>query len=120
MKRRWKWIEGWEGAYAVSNMGDVASKRGKTPRLLAQRPDLDGHQCVTLSRNGQRVSVRVMYLVANAFLPRRLSMTRTYHRDGNKRNNRADNLVHQSERERIGSALARAGRHLMDMDRRIS
>lgn len=100
---KWYPIAGYENEYMVSNLGKVKSlvrpirslygeKKKTTERILKPYVVLSGYEQVTLSKNGLFRNVRVHKLVADAFVanPGRNSIIN--HKDGNKRNNRADNL----------------------------
>ena len=76
--------------YDVTQDGKVINLR--TGRIL--KPDLiwDGYERVTLSQNGKLKRFRVHRLVADAFIPNPFNLPFVNHIDGNKRNNKIDNL----------------------------
>lgn len=89
---QWLDVRGFEGFYQVSNLGRVrslprATTRGKILKG-AGRPYLG----VRLTANGRYFSRRVHRLVAEAFVPNPDNLPVVDHIDGNKLNNRADNL----------------------------
>ena len=94
MNEIWKEIEGYEGKYEVSNLGNVRSlkyARSNKVKLLKQASD-HGYKRVNLFKNGKRKSHWVHRLVAIAFLPNPNNLPQVNHKDENKTNNRMDNL----------------------------
>ena len=66
----WRWIEGYEGDYKVSNFGRVMSvKFGKTKILRQSLNRKGGYKKVALVKNGKQRTYKVHRLVAAAFLP---------------------------------------------------
>lgn len=92
MKEIWKNIPDYEEKYQISNFGRVKSlpRNGtiKTPRIMSLSNDKNGYKLVTLCG----VSKRVHRLVASAFIPNIHSKPHINHIDGDKGNNRVDNL----------------------------
>lgn len=77
--------------YEVSSLGKVRNK--KTGKVLAQNTDGKGHYLhVALWKNNVGVTKNVHPLVAKAFVPNPEGKPEVNHKDGNKRNNAADNL----------------------------
>ena len=100
----WRPVVGYEGFYEVSNLGRVRSldrvidhgRNGSTNlrgRILsASVPDKKHYSSVGLSAGGAYRHAMVHTLVATAFIgPRPIGME-CCHNDGDKNNNRADNL----------------------------
>lgn len=90
----WKYIPGWEGVYQISNMGRVKSfkqtSNGKILSLVNRNGD---YFSVVLQGVGKkRQSARVHRLVAEAFIPNPDNLPEVNHIDGNKQNNRVENL----------------------------
>lgn len=54
--------------------------------------DKNGNVVVTLEKNGVSEKVPVAYMVAKTFVPNPKNLPYVRHKDGNKMNNRADNL----------------------------
>ena len=96
----WKDIEGYEGYYMVSNMGNVKSLgNGKSrnsnyskERILKPSKNKDGYLYVFLYKDGKRKFYTVHQLVGNAFLSNPQGYKEVNHIDEDKTNNRADNL----------------------------
>lgn len=102
--REWQAIPGYEGLYEISNLGEVFSlgrlacyssshSIRKPAKLLKYSIDEDGYFSVGLSdKLGQSRQFRVNRLVAMAFLPNPNNLSVVNHKDGNKQNNRVENL----------------------------
>jgi len=111
---KWRPIKDYDGRYEVSSRGEVRRATG-----LAMKTFLAGagYPAVKLSMSGRKRAHYVHHLVATAFIgsvtlgKRRLDWS-VNHRDGNKRNNRADNLeyVTQLENHRHAARLGLAAR----------
>lgn len=100
MTEQWVDVVGYEGLYRVSDQGRVYSvKRGKT---LHPRRRQFGYVDVTLSKDGNVTHHLVHRLVALAFIPNPDNKPQVNHMDGNRWNDRAENLewVTASENQR--------------------
>lgn len=104
-------------AYRVSNYGRILSLgyvvhksdgRPKTvaPRILKTPANSNGYAVLTLRVNGQKQAFRVHQLVARCFLPNVPGKFLPNHKDGNKLNNRADNLEWASHSDNLRHAYA--------------
>lgn len=97
MNEEWRDIEGFDGFYQVSNMGRVRSccnshgTRGKW-KFRALSANHDGYLKVRLIKGSKDLTKRVHTLVAEAFIPNPNDYNTVNHKDGNKTNNRVDNL----------------------------
>lgn len=89
MKEIWKDVDGYEGLYQVSNLGNV-----RRVKLLKQYYDESkgGYNVVSLCKDGKVKIVRVHQLVANAFVPNPNNKPCIDHINTDKRDNRAENL----------------------------
>lgn len=105
MDEVWKDVVGYEGYFAVSNLGNIKSKR--TNKLLKQHINKRGYCTVATKiggRHGVAICFKVHRLVASAFLPSPSSALVSEcditfykkvivnHKDGNKQNNSVENL----------------------------
>lgn len=90
MKEIWKDIMGYEGAFQVSNLGNVRAVKGK--KVLSFIETQPGYLEVKLFYHYSRQRFRVHRLVAETFIPNPMDLTIVNHRDNNKHNNRVDNL----------------------------
>ena len=103
LKKEWKEIKGYEGKYIISNYGEVISlpryKKNKNkiqyvePKELSKYVSLtNGYVYVYLCNNGKNRNARLHRLVAETFIPNTNNLPQVNHIDGNKINNRIDNL----------------------------
>lgn len=108
MKEIWKSVNGFEGFYEVSNLGNIRSvdrietmtlkdgtkrKRAKKGKVLKLFLDGKGNYLqANLSVGGKCKMVLAHRLVAMAFLPNPNSLPEVNHKDENKHNNCIDNL----------------------------
>ena len=98
----WKDIEGYEGLYQVSNFGDIKSlpkvRRNRSgtyiqkEKLLKLSNTSTGYKKVELYKDKKRKSFKVHRLVAQAFIPNPENKREVNHIDGNKHNNKVNNL----------------------------
>jgi hypothetical protein len=86
----WKDVPGYAGQYQVSNTGKV--RNAKRGRELKPHTQGSGYKQTMLSVNGKRSHPLVHRLVAAAFIPNPENKPQINHKNGNKSDNRADNL----------------------------
>lgn len=104
-KEVWKNINGYEGLYQVSNLGRIKSlrrfKSDHSKKVLVKerfllghtrRPNTNDYLNVVLSKNGECKRYAIHRLVAQEFIDNPNGKPQVNHIDGNKQNNRADNL----------------------------
>lgn len=84
-------IKGYDG-YTITTAGEVFSTKYRQKRQLKPRINSRGYMYVNLSKNGKYKSYRIHCLVANAFIPNPKNLPEINHIDGNKLNNKIDNL----------------------------
>ena len=105
---QWRPMPGWEGFYEVSSFGRVRTVyrealqtgnggktylRKKPQKLRKTQPNLDGYLQVSLSVGDRRGMASVARSVCEAFHGKPYSDEEAAHKDGNRLNNRADNLT---------------------------
>jgi hypothetical protein len=100
-REHWKPVRGFEGLYMVSQLGGVYSTRNR--RHL--NPTKTGYATVTLCKNGKSTSRTVHRLVAEAFLPNPGNLPIVNHKDGNKQNNRLENLEWCTQKANVAHAI---------------
>lgn len=102
-KEIWKEVEGYEGLYAVSDRGRVKtldkvvnscyeSKQFRREQILKNQKQKTGYLTVTLSKNKKAKTALVHRLVANAFINNSENKMFVNHINGNKADNRTENL----------------------------
>jgi len=104
----WKDIEGYNGKYQISNYGNVRSfSKWKNGELLKPALTTTGYYYVHLVKDGRKntCSARVHRLVADAFIENPNELPEVNHIDGNKLNNRVDNLEWVSRQDNIRHAF---------------
>jgi NUMOD4 motif-containing protein len=101
VKEVWKSVQGYEGFYEVSNLGQVRSiarrglgaGRGVHKGILLKQVIRKGYYEVTLSVKRKTRNKSVARLVAHAFISNPLNLPQINHKNGKDRlNNRTDNL----------------------------
>ena len=90
MNEIYKDIQGYEGKYQISNLGNVYSLI--TNKILKQRLTLDGYYQVDLYKNGVKKHLYIHRLVAQSFLDNPKNYKIVNHKDENSMNNIVSNL----------------------------
>ena len=90
MNEIYKDIQGYEGKYQISNLGNVYSLI--TNKILKPRLTLDGYYQVDLCKNGVKKHLYVHRLVAQSFLDNPKNYKIVNHKDENSTNNIVSNL----------------------------
>lgn len=125
MKEEWRDIKGYEGLYQVSNLGRVRSlprevayirvRNNKAQniishhsgRIMSSPINGEGYAQVPITRGN---NMRVHRLVAETFIPNPENKPFINHIDGNKANNRVDNLEWCTNSENQRHAIDILGR----------
>lgn len=108
----WRDVPGYEGAYQVSNLGQVRSlarevRRGAYPMWVpgrVLRPGRSSNGYLTVCLSGE--SLPVQWLVAAAFIGPRPTGLYVCHRDGSRQNNAYGNLYYGSALENAADKTA--------------
>lgn len=100
----WRPIEGTNGKLEVSNMGRIKSNM-RDGRILKSCPDKKGYLRLRVTLDRQKLSFKVHRLVAAAFVDNPDHLPQVNHIDGDKRNNRADNLEWVSNKDNAHHAI---------------
>ena len=85
----WKYINGYEGLYEISNKGRVRNAEG---RILKARTQNKGYFYVTLHSNHKERKFTIHRLVAEIFIPKINGFNQVNHINGNKKDNSVENL----------------------------
>jgi len=122
MTEVWKDIQGYEGIYQVSNLGNVrsldriekwyGSERPRKGRVMATKLDKNCYLVVGLRNGTCQKLKRVHRLVAEAFIPNPNNLPEVNHKDENKANNAVSNLewCNTNYNVRYGTGIERRSR----------
>ena len=107
-RAEWRDIEGYEGIYQVSNLGQVRSlnyRRMDKVKILKLIKDKENYLLTHLSNNGERKTYKVHRLVAKTFIPNPNSKPQVDHIDTNSSNNKVFNLQWVTGKENSNNPL---------------
>ncbi len=99
----WKPIPEYEGLYEVSDFG--CFRNSVTGKIRKTGKDKAGYHQITVSKDGKRKALGAHRVVARVFLGES-SKPQVNHIDGNKENNRADNLEWVTAQENVDHAIS--------------
>lgn len=98
MGENWRRSEEFEN-YEVSDEGRV--RNAKSGKILKPSLDSKGYETVKVKKNGKQITKRVGKLVADTYLEKDPARPRIGYIDGNKRNNRPDNIERRSRGKKV-------------------
>lgn len=87
----WREIKGTDGLLEISDMGRVRSNM-RDGRILKTQKDKKGYERLRVTVKRQKMSLKIHREVAKAFIENPDNLPQVNHIDGNKSNNRVDNL----------------------------
>lgn len=117
---KWKPLDGFFGLYEVSDKGRIksVSKVGsKREFYLKQQVDKNGYMAVRLSKGNKKFQTTVHRAVAKAFVDNSERKPCVNHKDGDKKNNCAENLEWVTYSENTKHAWANG---LIDRERGVA
>ena len=93
-EERWKWIKGYEGLYTISDQGRVMGMPKKTHcgHIMKKGKIWSGYEKVSLCKNNLKRCYSVHRLVAKAFISNSDNKPEVNHKNGDRADNRAENL----------------------------
>ena len=94
-----KAIKGYEGLYSITMSGDVYSFYSN--KFLKQSINHKGYHSVGLWKNKVSKNHRIHRLVAETYIPNPKNKRTVNHIDGNKHNNKIDNLEWATDKEQV-------------------
>ena len=93
MQEIWKDIKEYEGLYQISNLGNlICIKNNHIKPIIVKPKKSQRYLRVNLWKNGEYKTFSIHRLVAKAFLPNPNNFPVVNHKDGNRLNNKANNL----------------------------
>jgi hypothetical protein len=113
MKEAWKDVPGYEGIYEASTMGRVRSLKYDSHyrgRILKGTTGKNGYKIIALWKDGRSKSETIHRVVAKTFLVNPLNKRTVNHKNGNKTDNRVQNLEWSTDSENNQHAFDFLGR----------
>jgi hypothetical protein len=101
MEEEWRDIKEFEGLYKASNTGKIKSIK----KIKKQYISNNGYWCVRLSKKGKTKLYLTHRLIIGSFIENYSNKRTVNHKDGNKLNNKLDNLEWATDREQMDHAF---------------
>lgn len=122
----WKYIEGFEGVYKISNKGRLKRiyVENRYEKLVSLYTDRTGYIRCTISYKNKRKKISIHREVAKLFVPNPQNLETVNHKDFNRTNNDVNNLEWMTVSDNIKHSVDN-GRHFkkaviqMDLDGKI-
>jgi hypothetical protein len=108
MSKEWRDVFNYEGIYFVSNYGDIKNRYGK---ILSFDRRSDMYCRICLCKNNIKKNHYVHRLVLAAFIGDRADM-QCNHKDGNRSNNRIENLEWMTSKENVNYSFDVLGKKM--------
>ena len=99
-----RWVVGYEQLYSITTDGQIYSVRAN--RFLKPQMDKYGYLTTGLSKDGKRKFFLVHRLVATTYLPNIDNLPEVNHIDGDKANNKLENLEWCTPSDNLKHAFA--------------
>ena len=117
MNEEWKYVEGYDKVYQVSNMGRckiVNYRNTNTERILKPSNDKDGYLQVNLYKHGKAKCFRLNRLILITFEPTTNMELQCNHKDEDRTNNNLSNLnwLTSKDNTRFSQSKAVVGTHV--------
>lgn len=127
----WRPVSGYESQYEVSSDGRVRSidreellnngwNRHRKGRVLKQMPKKTGYMCVNLYKHSHMRTFLVHRIVASAFIANPDGKPEVNHINGNKHDNRVENLEWVSESENIRHSFVSLGKRPASPNKKLT
>ena len=110
----WRIIPGFGNQYEASNLGQI--RKVSDHYILEQCEKKTGYVYVHLRHKGKDHCKRVNRLVALAHIPNPHNKPQVHHKDGNRANNRVENLEWLTAWENVIEAVKRKKKKQQDKD----
>lgn len=105
MSEQWRSVLGYEGLYEVSNLGHVVSVKFNKRKRLNPKPTSRGYKRITLRKDRKRKGVFVHEMVLEAFVSQRPDGLVANHKNGDKSDNRVQNLEWITQKQNVHHAI---------------
>lgn len=106
MEEIWKYINGYEGIYKVSNMGEIEITRPKCRKKTIGCLSPNGYLYFNLLKDGNRIRKLVHRIVAETFIPNPYNKPCVDHINTIKTDNRVQNLRWVTEKENVNNPIS--------------
>lgn len=105
MNEIWKWIEGYEELYQISNLGRVCNFEGSMKAQSGTLGPRSRYKYVTLYKNNVGTKIQVHRLVARHFIPNPNNYPNVLHKKNDRSNNASSNLKWGTQQHNIQDAI---------------